>query len=1066
MTTFSLSQNTINLINTALSDPGTNNVNYLNAYNAIYNDIKNQPGVDPGTVNWFSQAGLVNTQLFNPTPAGTWIYSYMFAAAQSEGVTLNNAIFQQVSNTIATTVFNQIGYNGGVFDTSVFSPINIVKDDAGSGLGLIQSMFPNANLDYAIWGGTLFTPSVLNDPSYYSDYNIDTSTPSTRDCQAIDAGFMAAAASTAKYFSSNASMAGNIDFQTVMACMYSTQVFGQNSGIFQQTGYTTPGSANFTPIWSDIMQTEADVVTNAGDMTAVTADAAELAAEFNVRQIDGAFDLTLNNNSIAELVTCGNQVYSADLTGVNAIYDMAGNNQITLSGQGMQATASNDQINLAANTLVSEIDGDNNTFNLASSTDLVGAIVGNNDLVNAMSGGVFGIVGTGQIVNGNGATVCLGADTSLTTNGSGLVIETASNDVVFGYGNLVNVGGNLGAGQSAGNTTIVGDASTIYAGPGDTVSVVGQGELLNGNNDMVYLGANTSLTTNGAGLVIETNGNDVVFGYGDLVNVGGNLGAGQSAGVTTIVGDDSTIYAGPGDTVAVVGQGELLNGNNDMVYLAANTSLTTNGSGLVIETNGNDVVFGYGNLVNVGGNLGVGQSAGNTTIVGDASTIYAGPGDTVSVVGQGELLNGNNDMVYLGADTSLTTNGSGLVIETASNDVVFGYGNLVNVGGNLGAGQSAGNTTIVGDASTIYAGTGDTVSVVGQGELLNGNNDMVYLGADTSLTANGSGLVIETNGNDLVAASGQQINVGGNLPAGQSGEVTTVQGSSNYVAVEYGDAASISGNANVVSAANDSAVILSGSGNSLGLGANCAVAVNGSGNSISAGAHSVILDNGVNNTINATNSVIQLGSANIGQAIYINGNGNCIDASTLLSANPLVQADIVVRGTGNTILANNQKIDLNNTSGNFVTPNNAVYYNNANAYSIVSGAALSGTYGPLNPAAPSTPGVFFPGYTPGDNGSSGSFTNGGLWTEDPDISNQLPYNLPLNDCGGSYDPDGTYDVVVCGVGDSGASASLADLQVSNLIAGMSSYDVQPAASSSLVIAAQQDPTTMLAASPN
>jgi hypothetical protein len=84
MSAFNLSKNTIDLVNTAVkSGPGVSNVNYLNAYNAIYNDIKNQPGVDPGTVNWFSQAGLVNTQLFNATPAGTWIYEYMFAAARS-----------------------------------------------------------------------------------------------------------------------------------------------------------------------------------------------------------------------------------------------------------------------------------------------------------------------------------------------------------------------------------------------------------------------------------------------------------------------------------------------------------------------------------------------------------------------------------------------------------------------------------------------------------------------------------------------------------------------------------------------------------------------------------------------------------------------------------------------------------------------------------------------------------------------------------------------------------------------------------------------------------------------
>ncbi|WP_155646093.1 hypothetical protein [Burkholderia diffusa] len=109
MAIINLSSGTVNLIGIAINGgPGANNSNYLNAYTAIYNDIKNQPGLDPGTVTWFSMAGLVNAQLSNPTAAGTWIHDYMFAAAKVEGVTLNDTIFQKVSNTIAVTVFNQL----------------------------------------------------------------------------------------------------------------------------------------------------------------------------------------------------------------------------------------------------------------------------------------------------------------------------------------------------------------------------------------------------------------------------------------------------------------------------------------------------------------------------------------------------------------------------------------------------------------------------------------------------------------------------------------------------------------------------------------------------------------------------------------------------------------------------------------------------------------------------------------------------------------------------------------------------------------------------------------------
>src|SRR5262249_42722594 len=89
MTQFSLSQNTQNLINTAISSgPGTNNVNYLNAYNAIYSDLKANGNINPGTLNWFSQAGEVNTQLFSPSAAGTFIWNYTESAVASAGGTL------------------------------------------------------------------------------------------------------------------------------------------------------------------------------------------------------------------------------------------------------------------------------------------------------------------------------------------------------------------------------------------------------------------------------------------------------------------------------------------------------------------------------------------------------------------------------------------------------------------------------------------------------------------------------------------------------------------------------------------------------------------------------------------------------------------------------------------------------------------------------------------------------------------------------------------------------------------------------------------------------------------
>ncbi|WP_220702196.1 putative Ig domain-containing protein, partial [Trinickia fusca] len=162
-------------------------------------------------------------------------------------------------------------------------PKNIVEIDAGSGLRLIQQTYPDTHLDYAIWGGTLFTGNTLNDETYLSDYHIDTSSPYTRDCQAIATGFLSAAKATAHYLSDskNWAMAGSMDKLTIMECLFDPQPEGGGM-IFQPVSTTTGGGINFTPTWSDIVQTETDVVSHPDDAAAIASDAAKLSADFHL----------------------------------------------------------------------------------------------------------------------------------------------------------------------------------------------------------------------------------------------------------------------------------------------------------------------------------------------------------------------------------------------------------------------------------------------------------------------------------------------------------------------------------------------------------------------------------------------------------------------------------------------------------------------------------------------------------------------------------------------------------------------------------------------------------------
>src|SRR5579871_2615508 len=193
-----LSQSTIDDIQLALQYGAANIPLNFQAYTAISKDLNAyaacHPGsIDSGTLNWFAGAGYVNEELAKPNPTGAFVQGFMISAAQLEGATLNPTIIQNASTVIAETVFNQIIQDvrqSGDIDLGHFSPNRIIANDAGAGLQVIFSAYPGVSLDNAIWGGTLFARTSLDDPTYLSDYNIDVSSNATKDAQAIWQGFV------------------------------------------------------------------------------------------------------------------------------------------------------------------------------------------------------------------------------------------------------------------------------------------------------------------------------------------------------------------------------------------------------------------------------------------------------------------------------------------------------------------------------------------------------------------------------------------------------------------------------------------------------------------------------------------------------------------------------------------------------------------------------------------------------------------------------------------------------------------------------------------------------------
>jgi hypothetical protein len=217
MTSIILSQSTQDKINlAATAGPGANNQNYFAAYNAVSNEIAASGGFNTGTINWFSQAGQINSQAFSPTAPGTYIWNYTTAAAKAQGTILTTSDLQTASNNIAGTVFGQLIRSGFVFSDNSSDPINfapktIVQIDAGAGLSTLSDLHPGSNLTYAIWGGTLFARTQLDDPTYLADNNINL-TPGSADCAAITAGSVGAVSAVFNNILSIAWSQGPINF--------------------------------------------------------------------------------------------------------------------------------------------------------------------------------------------------------------------------------------------------------------------------------------------------------------------------------------------------------------------------------------------------------------------------------------------------------------------------------------------------------------------------------------------------------------------------------------------------------------------------------------------------------------------------------------------------------------------------------------------------------------------------------------------------------------------------------------------------------------------------------------
>ncbi|RKT21710.1 hypothetical protein B0G69_5112 [Paraburkholderia sp. RAU2J] len=624
------------------------------------------------------------------------------------------------------------------------------------------------------------------------------------------------------------------------------------------------------------------------------------------------------------------------------------------------------------------------------------------------------IAGTG----GSYSVTAGSASTFVTDSGT-------NNQVTAPTGSFVDLVGNADR-ANVSNATVIAEANTasVVSGNSNTVTASGVnvGVTLLGNNDVVnsaiandgFAVTGTNLTFHGVGDGLSLFQNSSANVYGD-----GNSVAAAAAGVNaTLYGNNDRIDSTFINTSwALVGTNLTFHGIGDGLSLFQNSSANVYGDSNAVAAAAagvNATLYGNNDRIDstfintswalVGTNLtfhGVGD--GLSLFQNSSANVY-GDGNSVAAAAAGvnATLYGNNDRI----DSTFTNTSWALV---GTNLTFHGVGDGLSLFQNSSANVYGDNNAVAAAAAGVTA-------------TLYGNNDRIdSTFTNTSWALVGTNLTFHGVGDGLSLFQNSSANVYGDnnaVAAAAAGVTATLYGNNDNLTSQFanngfavvGTGLTFHGAGDGITFFQNSGGIVYGDSNSIAASTNSAVAMNGNGNNITAGSNSVVVDNGVNNTINATNSVIVLGPENIGQTIYIYGSGNYIDATALKSSNPLVQATIVVRGTGDTIYGNNNTIiDLTGTSGNTVNGSNVSVKTNNPNYTRGSGSAPSGAYGPLNPASPAGTQINFPDYSLNDDSSSGSIGFPGDWS-DPILS--MPWYDTPDSSGPSLDVD-----ILCYSGD-------------------------------------------------
>ncbi|SAK79224.1 hypothetical protein [Caballeronia ptereochthonis] len=478
----------------------------------------------------------------------------------------------------------------------------------------------------------------------------------------------------------------------------------------------------------------------------------------------------------------------------------------------------------------------------------------NSGVVLAMNGGTGyeELYGRDVISDVSAFKINLAAGASATIRGNDNSIYGGSSSYtrLYGYGNVVSLASNSGAGLDLfsphANTTVYGVGNTIglYASNnvvqtyGNTVwsANAGYSSGIHGNDNSIHTGAHSYTELYGYGNrvgMVDYSGSRLnlysEWAYTEIYGLGNTIGIGASKNGVKSNGNTFT-FSATGLNTDIYGDWNVIN--------AAGWSKTT--------------LFGWNNTFNAASNSGA-----QCDFASHSSGTVNGYGNTVGICGSDIYVNSSRNYINAMAGTSFALTGYGNVVYSASwsssmvalvneyaSATVHGEGNKIYV--------TASHTDVTTDGNTINFSAGGFTSDI------HGNWNVINAGGWSATTVSGRNNTINTPDN-----CGVTVNFTSNSEA-------TVTGHGNTIGI------------------CGTGISVNSSGNNLSTVNGASVSVGGDGNNVYFGAGSSISNVGNSNTLVGSNGHIEIAVTGRPQVVSIYGDDNYITFNSADSSNVTV----------------------------------------------------------------------------------------------------------------------------------------------------------------------------------